>query len=147
MAGTQKFGRTDFDGSGAHHACGTEFPTCAGAFMPFGQTPLADIHLTHRLFLYIATILILWLAVMAIRRAPSPRLVRMGWVIIVILLLQLLVGAANVWIAEIYEALIVLHLTLATILWGHLFGMNLQLYRVPGPITGRAPSRTEAAAA
>ncbi len=147
MAGTQKFGRTDFDGSGAHHACGTEFPTCAGAFMPFGQTPLADIHLTHRLFLYIATILILWLAVMAIRRAPSPRLVRMGWVIIVVLVLQLLVGAANVWIAEIYEALIVLHLTLATVLWGHLFGMNLQLYRVPGPITDRAPSRTEAAAA
>jgi heme A synthase len=147
MAGTQKFGRTDFTGSGAHHACGTQFPACNGAFMPFGDAPLVDIHLTHRFFLYLTTVLILWLAVMAIRRAPSPRLVRMAWVAIGILGLQLVVGAANVWVADIYEALIVLHLTLATILWGHLFGMNLQLYRVPGPVTDSAPGRSEAAAA
>ncbi|MBA2763071.1 MAG: COX15/CtaA family protein [Thermoleophilaceae bacterium] len=134
MAGTQKFGRTDFQlGDGAHHACGTEFPACNGAFMPFGQAPLVDIHLTHRFFLYVTTALIVWLVVMALRRRPSPRIVRMAWVALGILVLQLLIGALNVWIAEIYEVLIVAHLLLATLLWGHLFGINLQLYRVPEP--------------
>jgi heme A synthase len=147
MAGTQKFGRTDFDGSGAHHACGTQFPSCNGAFMPFGDAPLVDIHLTHRLFLYVTAILIVWLAVMAIRRAPTPRLVRMGWVALAMLLAQLLVGALNVWIPDILPALIVLHLTLATVLWGHVFGINLQLYRVPEPLSGPAASRAGTVAA
>ena len=37
MAGTQNYGRADYQlGDGAHHACGKEFPTCNGEFMPFG---------------------------------------------------------------------------------------------------------------
>ena len=36
MAGTQNYGRTDYQlGDEAHHACGKEFPTCNGDFMPF----------------------------------------------------------------------------------------------------------------
>ena len=38
MAGTQNYGRADYQlGDGAHHACGKEFPTCNGEFMPFGK--------------------------------------------------------------------------------------------------------------
>lgn len=147
MAGTQKFGRLDFTGSGAHHACGTQFPGCNGSFMPFGSAPLVDVHLTHRFFLYITTALILWLAVMALRRRPSQKVVRMIYVALGLLVLQMLVGALNVWLADIYEALIVVHLTLATLLWGHLFGLNLQLYRVPAPITSGAGGRAETVAA
>ena len=55
MAGTQKYGRPDYQlGDGAHHACGKQFPTCNGDFMPFGQSRLVDIHLTHRAFMYLA---------------------------------------------------------------------------------------------
>ena len=54
MAGTQKYGRADYQlGDGAHHACGKEFPTCNGGFMPFGEARLVDIHLTHRFFMYL----------------------------------------------------------------------------------------------
>ncbi|MEA2347555.1 MAG: heme o synthase [Thermoleophilaceae bacterium] len=147
MAGTQKFGRLDFDGSGAHHACGTQFPGCNGSFMPFGSAPLVDIQLTHRFFLYVTTALILWLAVMALRRKPSKKVVGMTYGLLLILVLQLFVGALNVWLPEIYEALIVTHLTLATFLWGHLFGLNLQLYRVPAPITQSSAGRTGAVTA
>ena len=57
MAGTQKYGRADYQlGDGAHHACGKEFPTCNGGFMPFGDARLVDIHLTHRFFMYLAVI-------------------------------------------------------------------------------------------
>ena len=32
------YGRADYQlGDGAHHACGKEFPTCNGEFMPFGE--------------------------------------------------------------------------------------------------------------
>ena len=74
MAGTQNYGRADYQlGDGAHHACGKEFPTCNGDFMPFGQARLVDIHLTHRLFMYLATILVIALVVLALQAAPEPR--------------------------------------------------------------------------
>ena len=44
--------------------------------------------------------------------------------------MQILVGALNVWLDE-YEALIVLHLALGTLLWATTLGLTLQLYRVP----------------
>jgi heme A synthase len=141
MAGTQNYGRADYQlGDGAHHACGREFPTCNGDALPFGEARLVDIHLTHRVLMYVATILIATLVVVAIRRRPSPRVVRMAWVAATLLAAQVLVGALNVWLEE-YELLILAHLTLATMLWGHLFGLNLQLYGVAEPRALRSPRR------
>ncbi len=69
MAGTQKYGRPDYQlGDGAHHACGKQFPTCNGDFMPFGQSRLVDIHLTHRAFMYLASVLLIALIVVSLRR-------------------------------------------------------------------------------
>ena len=102
MAGTQNYGRADYQlGDGAHHACGKEFPTCNGDFMPFGQARLVDIHLTHRAFMYLASLLRdRAVVVAAIRRGGADPL-RAGrsrgcWS------LQMLVGALNVWLDE-YE--------------------------------------------
>jgi len=134
MAGTQNYGRSDYQlGDGAHHACGKEFPTCNGDFLPFGDTRLVDIHLTHRVFVYLTTIFVLTLIVLALRRRPSPGVVRNAWIALGILGAQLLVGALNVWLDE-YEALIVLHLALGTLLWGTLVGLAFQLFRVPKPV-------------
>ena len=69
MAGTQHYGRPDYQlGDGAHHACGREFPSCNGDFLPFGDARLVDIHLTHRVFMYITAVLVIWVAVAAMRR-------------------------------------------------------------------------------
>lgn len=131
MAGTQNYGRADYQlGDGAHHACGKEFPTCNGDFLPFGSTRLVDIHLTHRVFVYLTTLLVVTLIVLALRRRPSPGVVRNAWIAAGILAAQLLVGALNVWLDE-YEALIVLHLALGTLLWGTLVGLAFQLFRIP----------------
>ena len=62
-----------------------------------------------------------------------------AWAIVGILFVQVLLGALNVWLDE-YEALIVAHLTVATVLWGAVVGLTLQLYRVPAP----APARRHA---
>ena len=140
MAGTQNYGRADYQlGDGAHHACGKEFPTCNGEFMPFGKAELVDIHLTHRAFMYIAAILVTSLVVVAVRRGV---LTRYAWALGGLLALQILVGALNVWLDE-YELLILLHLALGTLLWATTLGMTLQL----APARERAPRRAEAVAA
>jgi heme A synthase len=142
MAGTQKYGRPDYQlGDGAHHACGKQFPTCNDGFLPFGQSRLVDIHLTHRVFMYLATIVVLWLAVSVIRARPGRNLVRAAWAAVALLVAQLLVGALNVWLDE-YEALIVLHLTVATLIWGVLVALRLELMPVPEP-SGQTARRRE----
>jgi heme A synthase len=140
MAGTQNYGRADYRlGDGAHHACGKEFPTCNGDFMPFGSAELVDIHLTHRAFMYVASILVIALVAVALRRRVAVRSAR---VLAALLAAQILVGALNVWLDE-YELLILLHLTLGTLLWAVSLGMTLQL----APAGKRAPHRAEAVAA
>jgi heme A synthase len=145
MAGTQNYGRADYQlGDGAHHACGKEFPSCNGDFMPFGESRLVDIHLTHRFFMYVASALVLALVIVALRRRPSRGIVVHAWVALGLLCAQVLVGALNVWLDE-YEVLIVTHLTLGTLLWASLVGLALQLYRVPAPAGARPPAaRAEA---
>jgi cytochrome c oxidase assembly protein subunit 15 len=146
MAGTQNYGRADYrPGDGAHHACGKEFPTCNGEFMPFGEARLVDIHLTHRFFMYIAVALVLALVVVTLRRRPAPELVRGAWAALGILMAQVLVGALNVWLDE-YEALIVLHLALGTLLWWTVVAMTLSLYRVRSPVLAGGPVANAAAA-
>ena len=137
MAGTQNYGRADYQlGQGAHHACGKQFPTCNGEFMPFGRAELVDIHLTHRAFMYLASILVIALVVTALRRGVA---VRYAWALLGLLGVQILVGALNVWLDE-YELLILLHLALGTLLWATSLGMTLQL----SPARERAPRRAEA---
>ena len=140
MAGTQNYGRADYQlGDGAHHACGKEFPTCNGEFMPFGKAELVDIHLTHRAFMYLASLLVIALVVTAVRRGV---LTRHAWALAGLLVFQILVGALNVWLDE-YELLILLHLALGTLLWATTLGMTLEL----APARERSPRRTEAVAA
>ena len=147
MAGTQNYGRADYQlGDGAHHACGKEFPTCNGDFMPFGDARLVDIHLTHRFFMYVTSILVIALVAIALRRRPSPGVVRWAHVMGGLLVVQILVGALNVWLDE-YEALIVAHLALGTLLWSAAIGLTLQLYRLPEPSPERRMSGREAVTA
>jgi heme A synthase len=142
MAGTEKHGRTDFQPSaGAHYACGFEFPACNGALFPFGQTALADVHLTHRFFMYVASVALLGLVVMVVRRRPSAALVRTAWWSLVLLVLQIALGAANVWIPTEYEALIVAHLSVATALWSCVVWLALGLRPAPAPAASRPARR------
>lgn len=142
MAGTQHYGRSDYRlGDGAHHACGTQFPGCNDSFMPYGSSRLVDIHLVHRTFMYLTTIALLLLVVAVLRARPGRRAVHVAGAIAGVLVLQILVGALNVWIANEYETLILLHLTLATLLWGAVTDLTLQFFRVPAPASEPARRR------
>jgi heme A synthase len=135
MAGTEEEGVAGSTAAGAHLACGTEFPTCVGKFMPFGMSELVDVHLTHRAFMYLAA-----LAVLALVVAARVRGVRSAAFPLAALLLacQILLGAINVWAGE-HGELVVAHLTLGTLLWGTVVYATMSLVPVPESRRARLP--------
>lgn len=119
--------------NGAHLACGKEFPTCLDGVMPYGVSRLTDIHLTHRAFMYLATIAVVALFVLARRRGVRtwPFAAALG-----ALAAQVTLGALNVWLGE-HAGLIVAHLTVGTLLWAALVQATASLVPVPARGTER----------
>ncbi|MGZ5356813.1 MAG: COX15/CtaA family protein [Solirubrobacterales bacterium] len=134
--------------AGAHMACGEQFPGCLnqGAF-PFGESRLSDIHLTHRVFVYSATLAILLLLTIALLRGSRSRMLIVAGAL---LACQVLLGALNVWLEE-HAALIVAHLIVATLLWSTVLLIAYRLAWAPQPSTAGAgaalPRGARAAAA
>ena len=147
MAGTEEEGVNEVGPniSGAHLACGHQFPTCGdGKFLPFGNNRLTDIHLTHRALVYLATAAIVVLLSVAFARGSRDRLLALA---ALLLLCQLLLGGLNVWLGE-HAVLIVAHLATATLLWATVVSIAYRLAWLPSGVASRerAP-RAEASAA
>ena len=147
MAGTEEEGVSDSGPNiaGAHLACGKMFPECgSGKFLPFGNNRLTDIHLTHRVFVYAATIAIIVLLSVAFARGSRDRLLVLA---ALLLFCQFMLGALNVWLGE-HGPLIVAHLTTGTLLWAAVISITYKLAWLPSGSSSRerAP-RAEASAA
>jgi heme A synthase len=113
VAGTEGEGTANEPVLGAHLACGEQFPACLDRFMPFGTGRLVDIHLTHRLFMYLAAISVLAMGAVALREGVRTR---SFYLAVGLLLAQILLGALNVWLGK-HPGLIMGHLALGTLLW------------------------------
>lgn len=147
VAGTEYHGTPDQPLVGAHEACGSglssaQFPGCNGqGFLSFGQSRLADIQLTHRLFMYLTAIAIAAMAAVALRRKAASRAF---WIAPLILVGQIALGAANVWAGK-HAGLILGHLLLGTMLWVSVVYASVSL--LPASVTvPRAVDRREAKA-
>lgn len=113
IAGTEQHGTPGAErANGAHMACGDGFPSCNGAFLPFGEGEMVDIQLIHRLAMFLAAVAVVALAVALHRR----RFEGLTLAIALTLATQLWLGAMNVWQGK-SAALVVAHLTVATLLW------------------------------
>jgi len=146
VAGTEKEGAENHSGVGAHLACGEAFPTCLDdRVLPFGESTLTDIHLTHRVLVYLATAAILLLIGVALRRGSRSRLLAVAGGL---LLTQLLLGAFNVWLGE-HPTLIVAHLAVGTLLWSTvlLIAYTLAFALEPASAARRAPPAQASTAA
>jgi heme A synthase len=142
VAGTEKEGTAAEPAVGqAHVACGEEFPGCNGSVMPFGQSRLTDIQLTHRLFMYLTTIALLVTAAIALRGGAS----RAFGAAILLLAGQVLLGAANVWAGK-HAGLILGHLALATALWGTVVYAGATLLPASAPAIDEIGGREAAGA-
>jgi heme A synthase len=134
-----------------HTACGRDFPSCGGAFLPFGRSRELDIHLTHRAFVYLASMLVLALFVTVLwqeRVTPRPGrpLSRAASAAFGILLLQVLLGALNVWLGE-HPWLVIAHLAAATALWSSLVYLSLLVLRAPRRAAVASPREAKVEAA
>jgi len=148
MAGTEEKGVNDVGPNiaGAHLACGKMFPECgSGKFLPFGNNRLTDIHLTHRVFVYLATIAIIVLLSVAFARGSRDRLLLLA---ALLLLCQFTLGALNVWLGE-HGPLIVAHLTTGTLLWAAVMSIVYKLAWLPSESLSpqKAPRAAASAAA
>jgi heme A synthase len=121
-----------------HTACGTDFPSCGGEFMPFGRSRPLDIHLTHRAFMYLTVTLVLALFVTVIRRrrrldpASARTLTAASGATVGVLFCQVLLGALNLWLGE-HAWLVVLHLAVGAVLWISLVYFSLLALGAPQP--------------
>ncbi len=138
IAGTEEEGVKNGVVNGAHLACGDQFPGCLGGVLPFGSHGrLVDIQLTHRALVYATSLTILALfALAAYRRVWSRELSALA----VLLVIQVLLGALNVWLGK-HPGLIVAHLTTGTLLWSAAVSATLRLS--PAPQTAARPRAAE----
>lgn len=131
-----------------HIACGTDFPGCAGGGpLPFGTSRAVDIHLTHRVFMYVTVALVLALFVVVLRGrrrldpASARTLVTASGTAVAVLVGQVLLGALNVWTGE-HAWLVVAHLTGGALLWLSLVYFTLLVIGAPQP--AESPARRKA---
>ena len=146
VAGTEEEGihGSGVNIAGAHMACGEQFPGCLNrGVAPFGESRLSDIHLTHRMFVYAATLAILLLLGVAFRRGARSPLMAVG---LALLVSQVLLGALNVLLEE-HAALIVAHLVIATLLWSTVLLIAYTLAFSPAPVSARSSTRGPAPSA
>lgn len=113
VAGTEERGTPrGGSGDGAHLACGKEFPTCNGAFLPFGEGEMVDVQLAHRTAMFLAVAAIAALIVLLRRERRGA----LALAVALALATQLWLGGLNVWVGE-SATLVVSHLAVATLLW------------------------------
>jgi heme A synthase len=153
IAGTEKLGTPGGDMvTGAHYACGQQFPLCNNQFLPFGRGEMTDIQLTHRVLMFFATLAIVTLAFMLHRRNLAGRLPA---AIVAVLAIQVLLGAVSVW-ADESVLLVLAHLTTGSLLWVLVAGALLSMLnlgsmparqRVRAPGVGTFPTSTGASPA
>lgn len=144
VAGTEEegVGGTGTNIAGAHMACGEQFPGCLNqGVAPFGESRLSDIHLTHRMFVYGATLAILLMLGVALARGARSRLMLVA---LLLLATQVLLGALNVLLDE-HAVLIVAHLVIATLLWSTVLLVAFTLAWSPAPPSAPPGLRPRAA--
>ncbi len=117
--------------SGASFAC-AGFPTCNGAFLPFGSGPGVDVHLLHRLLAFAVAAHLTVVVLRTRREAGADRaLERAGWLLGACLLAQLAIGATAVstGVPPVAQAL---HLAGAAAVWAAI--VALAVIAASGPM-------------
>ena len=113
-------------GANATFACPV-WPLCDGGLLP--GDGLAWVHMGHRLLAALVGIMVLWSGLLSWRERSRVSLVAwVGVVVVVLLIGQVLVGAANVW-TSFLPLVRAAHLSLGTALWASLVTLTLLVHQ------------------
>jgi protoheme IX farnesyltransferase len=117
-----------------------DFPLMNGSLLPAVDAPTQAIQLAHRALAMVVAGLVAWTAV-AVRRRTRSRLPRMlAGVAVALLVVQVALGAANVW-SRLSAAFVVPHLAVGAALFAACFWLLLAALRepavVPDPARGQ----------
>jgi heme A synthase len=105
--------------TGAGYAC-PEWPLCSGYYVPGTGSALVDTHLIHRWLALISALAIGYLIYETRRwRSDHPLMLNLAYGLGAIMIIQILVGAANIW-TQMNDVFAALHVALATLIWGML---------------------------
>jgi heme A synthase len=102
--------------TGAGYAC-PEWPLCSGYYVPGTGSILVDTQLIHRWLALISALAIGYLIYEVYRwRSDSDLMKNLSLSLGGLMLLQILVGAANIW-TQMHDFFAAMHVALATLIW------------------------------
>jgi protoheme IX farnesyltransferase len=116
-----------------------DFPLMNGSAWPSLAVGAEVVQVAHRALAAVVAVLVVWTA-LRVRRAPlSPRPRRLAGFAVLLVLVQLALGAANVW-SRLSALFVVPHLAVGAALWATLVLLYLAVRRAP--VTERASDRS-----
>jgi protoheme IX farnesyltransferase len=109
-----------------------DFPLMHGALFPTVAAGGEVVQLAHRLLAVIVALLVLWTAREVRRATTDPRVSRLAGLAVLLIVVQLALGAANIW-SRLSALFVVPHLAVGAALWATIVLLYLALRRVPVP--------------
>ena len=129
-------------GTSASLAC-SGWPLCNGSVFPGGSSDVG-LHVLHRFIAGLLGLMLLGLTYQAFEeRRREPLLIALTLFASGLYLVQVLVGAANVW-TELAAGVVVLHLSLAALLWCVMVALSALAFYVPNRDVGDERQRETA---
>jgi heme o synthase len=113
-----------------------DFPLMNGGLWPSTVAGGAVVQLAHRALAVVVALLVLWTAFIVRRAAATPRARRLAGVAAILVLVQVALGAANVW-SRLSALFVVPHLAVGAALWATIVLLYLALRRSPASETSR----------
>jgi heme o synthase len=114
-----------------------DFPLMDGGLWPSTVASGAVVQLAHRALAVVVALLVLWTALRVRPTVASPRTRRLAGVAVVLVIVQIALGAANVW-SRLSALFVVPHLAVGAALWATIVLLYLALRRSPAPEGVRA---------
>jgi protoheme IX farnesyltransferase len=116
-----------------------DFPLMHGTLVPTVATSGDAVQLAHRGLAAIVAVLVLW-TVREVRHATvDPRARRLAGLAVVLIFIQLALGAANIW-SRLSALFVVPHLAVGAALWATIVLLYLALRRVPAMQPANGPT-------
>ncbi|HEY8921614.1 MAG TPA: heme o synthase [Candidatus Limnocylindria bacterium] len=109
-----------------------DFPLMDGGVWPSTVADGAVVQLAHRALAVVVALLVLWTAGRVRRAVVAPRTRRLAGLVVVLVLVQIALGAANVW-SRLSALFVVPHLAVGAALWATIVLLYLAVRRSPAP--------------